>query len=138
VHLSDFRDRQVILAFYPADWSPVCGDELALFKELLPEFGKHGAQLMGISVGRVWCHAAYGRDRKLHFPLLADFEPRGAVSKKFGVYNPREGHSHRALFLSDGHGIVPWSYVSSEGVNPGADGVLRALDTLGEKETTHG
>src|SRR4051812_19523618 len=80
VHLSDFRDRQVILAFYPADWSPVCGDELALFKELLPEFGKHGAQLMGISVGRVWCHAAYGRDRKLHFPLLADFEPRGAVS----------------------------------------------------------
>lgn len=135
--LSEFRGRPVVLMFYPADWSPVCGNELALFNELLPEFGKYGAQLMGISVDGVWCHAAYARARKLHFPLLADFEPKGAVSKKFGVYNPRKGHSDRALFVIDPDGIVRWSYVSPEGVNPGADGVLRALDALGAKETTH-
>jgi len=80
VRLSEFRAGPMILAFYPADWSPVCGDELALFNELLPEFGKHNAQLMGISVDGVWCHAAYARDRRLHFPLLADYEPKGAVA----------------------------------------------------------
>src|SRR3954463_15832001 len=112
VRLRDFRDRPVILAFYPADWSPVCGDELALFNELLPEFGKHNAQLMGISVDGAWGHAAYARDRHLHFPLLADFEPKGAVSSKFGVYNRREGLSDRALFVIDGAGIIRWSYVS--------------------------
>ena len=137
VRLSDFRGRPVILACYPADWSPVCGDELALFNELLPEFAKHNAQLMGISVDGVWCHAAYARDRKLHFPLLADYEPKGAISKKYGVYNPREGHSDRALFVIDGDGIIRWSYVSPEGVNPGANGVLRALEALDAKETSH-
>src|SRR5689334_8431328 len=65
LRLRDFRGRPVILAFYPADWSPVCGDELALFNELLPEFSKHNAQLIGISVDGVWCHAAYARHRKL-------------------------------------------------------------------------
>jgi peroxiredoxin len=137
VRLIDFRGRPVILAFYPADWSPVCGDELALFNELLAEFGKYNAQLMGISVDGVWCHAAYARDRKLHLPLLADFEPKGRVSKKFGVYNPHAGHSVRALFVIDRDGIIRWFYVSPEGVNPGANGVLRALDALDAKETNH-
>src|SRR5881394_2936948 len=91
VRLSDFRGRPVVLVFYPADWSPVCGDELALFNELLPEFNKHDAQLIGISVDGVWCHDAFARDRKLHFPLLADFEPKGAVARQYGVYNPSEG-----------------------------------------------
>src|SRR3954463_8772665 len=99
VRLRDFRDRPVILAFYPADWSPVCGDELALFNELLPEFGKHNAQLMGISVDGVWCHAAYARDRKLHFPLLADFEPKGAVARSYCAYDQHAGHCERALFV---------------------------------------
>src|SRR4051794_33718738 len=116
VRFSDFCARPVILALYPADWSPVCGDdELALFNELLPEFGKHGAQLEGISVDGVWCRAAYMRDRNLRFPLLAAFEPKEAVSKKFSVCNPREGHSDRALFVSDADGIVRWSYVSPGG-----------------------
>src|SRR3954454_4634678 len=137
VRLSDFRGRPVVLVFYPADWSPVCGDELALFNELLPEFNKHDAQLIGISVDGVWCHSAYARDRKLHFPLLADFEPKGTVARKYGVYNNSEGHTDRALFVIDRDGIIRWSYVSPEGVNPGADGILRALEALDKKETTH-
>ena len=71
----------MILAFYPADWSPVCGDQMALYNEVLPEFQDYGAELLGISVDGVWCHAAFARDRKLHFPLLADFEPKGDVAR---------------------------------------------------------
>jgi peroxiredoxin len=91
VSLRDFRGHPVILAFYPADWSPVCGDQMALYNEVLPEFGRFQAQLLGISVDGVWCHAAFARDRKLHFPLLADFEPKGAVAKRFGVYRRPDG-----------------------------------------------
>src|SRR3954466_7513820 len=108
--LSELRGRPVILAFYPADWSPVCGDELALFNEVLPEFHKFGAELIGISVDGVWCHAAFASARHFHFPLLADFEPKGAVARQYGAYRTKEGHSERALFVIDGDGIIRWSY----------------------------
>jgi len=130
VSLADFRGRPVILAFYPADWSPVCGDQMALYNEVLPEFERYHAQLLGVSVDSVWCHTAFARDRKLHFPLLADFEPKGAVSRRYGAYRPGDGFSERALFVIDGEGIIRWSYVSPIDVNPGADGILRALDAL--------
>ena len=135
VKLSDFRGAPVILAFYPADWSPVCGDQMSLYNEILGEFRRHGAQLLGISVDGVWCHRAFADARKLHFPLLADFEPKGDVARAFGVYRTGEGISERALFVLDGDGVVRWSYVSPVGVNPGADGILEALEKLGgEKE----
>jgi peroxiredoxin len=130
VSLADFRGRPVILAFYPADWSPVCGDQMALYNEVLPEFERYNAQLLGISVDGAWCHAAFARDRRLHFPLLADFEPKGAVARRYGVYREGDGFSERALFVVDGDGIVRWSYVSPVDVNPGADGILRALEAL--------
>jgi peroxiredoxin len=130
VSLSDFRGQPVILAFYPADWSPVCGDEVTLFNEVLPEFGRYHAELMGISVDGVWCHLAFARDRKLRFPLLADFEPKGAVARCYGVYRRQDGVSERALFVIDATGTVHWSYVSPIGVNPGADGILEALESL--------
>src|SRR5229473_2000591 len=89
--LSELRGKPVILAFYPADWSPVCGDQMALYNEVLPEFKKHGAELLGISVDGAWCHAAFAKDRRLHFPLLADFEPKGAVAQTYGAYRPQDG-----------------------------------------------
>lgn len=131
VSLHDFRGRPVILAFYPADWSPVCGDQMVLYNEILPEFQRHGAELLGISVDGAWCHLAFAQQRRLHFPLLADFEPKGAVAQQYGVYRDGDGTSERALFVIDGDGIVRWSYLSPIGVNPGADGILRALETLG-------
>ena len=132
VALSDFVSQTVILVFYPADWSPVCTDQLALYNELLPLFGEHRAQVLGISVDGVWCHGAFARDRGLRFPLLSDFEPKGAVSRAYGVYSQQDGTSERALFVIDidGAGIVRWSYVSPSGVNPGADGILRALEAV--------
>lgn len=128
--LGELRGRPVILAFYPADWSPVCGDELALFNEVLPDFRAYGAELVGISVDGVWCHAAFARQRKFHFPLLSDFEPKGEVSRRYGAYRDEDGTSARALFVVDGDGIIRWSYLSPVGVNPGADGVLNALESL--------
>ena len=133
--LSDLKGRPVILAFYPADWSPVCGDQMALYNEVLSEFEGYGAKLLGISVDGVWCHRAFADGRKLHFPLLADFEPKGAVARRYGVYRDGDGFSERALFVIDGDGIIRWSYVSPIGVNPGADGILRALDAVASEGT---
>lgn len=133
VSLSEFRGRPVILTFYPADWSPVCTDQLALYQEVLPEFRRFNAELLGVSVDGVWSHLAFAKDRNLRFPLLADFEPKGQVARAYHVYQADEGTSERALYVIDAEGIVRWSYVSPAGVNPGADGILRALETLGEK-----
>jgi peroxiredoxin len=134
VSLSDFRGQPVVLAFYPADWSPVCGDQMTLYNEILPEFQKQGAELLGVSVDGVWCHAAFARDRKLHFPLLSDFEPKGALARNYGVYREGDGVSERALFVIDGEGIIRWSHVSPIGVNPGAAGILSALQGLKKEE----
>ncbi len=130
VALSDLRGKPVILAFYPADWSPVCGDQMALYNEVLPEFHKFGAEILGISVDGAWCHLAFAKDRRLHFPLLADFEPKGAVARQYGVYSNATGACERALFVLDANGIIRWSYVSPVAVNPGADGILDALEKL--------
>jgi peroxiredoxin len=130
VSLAEFRGSPVILAFYPADWSPVCTDQMALYQELLPEFHKFNAQLLGISVDGVWSHAAFAGDRNLRFPLLADFEPKGAAARAYHVYRDEDGTSERALFVIDAKGMVAWSYVSPVGLNPGADGILRALESL--------
>jgi peroxiredoxin len=128
--LSELRGRPVILAFYPADWSPVCGDQMALYNEILPEFKKNGAELLGISVDGVWCHDAFAKERHLHFPLMADFEPKGAVARAYAAYREEEGTSERALFVIDKNGVITWSYLSPVAVNPGADGILRALEEL--------
>jgi peroxiredoxin len=138
VSLSDFRGRPVILAFYPADWSPVCGDQMALYNEILPEFRKHHAELLGISVDGAWCHRAFSEQRKLHFGLLADFEPKGAVSRAYGAFREHEGTSERALFVIDGDGVIRWSYLSPVGINPGADGILEALESLDAAAATPG
>ena len=128
--LSELRGRPVILAFYPADWSPVCGDQMALYNEILPEFHKHRAELLGISVDGVWCHSAFAQERHLHFPLLADFEPKGAVARKYGAFRHEDGTSERALFVIDREGKIAWSYCSPVSINPGADGILEALENL--------
>jgi peroxiredoxin len=128
--LSDFLGQPVVLVFYPADWSPVCGDQLSLYNEVHPLFEQSGAQLIAVSVDGRWSHQAFAEHRNLRFPLLADFEPKGAVARRYGVYDEKGGTSERALFVIDADGIIHWSYVSPKGVNPGADGILNALESL--------
>jgi peroxiredoxin len=130
---SDFTGQPVVLAFYPADWSPVCSDQMVLYQEILPEFKKHNAQLLGISVDGVWCHLAFAKNRNIRFPLLSDFEPKGEVSRAYHAYREGDGYSERALFVIDSDGSIFWSYLSPVGVNPGADGILRALEDLANR-----
>jgi peroxiredoxin len=130
ISLNQYHGNPVILVFYPADFSPVCGDEMTLFNELLPEFQRLNTEVMGISVDGVWCHLAFSKEKNLKIPLLADFEPKGEVAKKYGVYRKKDGIAERALFLLDKDGIIRYSYVSPIGVNPGADGVLKALESI--------
>jgi peroxiredoxin len=128
--LANLRGKPVVLAFYPADWSPVCGDQIALYNEMMDEFSDYGAQVFGISVDGVWCHKAFAENRRIHFPLLSDFEPKGEISRRYGAYDREGGVSRRALFVIDGNGVIAWSYLSPIDVNPGADGIFAALDKL--------
>jgi len=135
VSLNDFRGQPVVLAFYPADWSPVCTDQLSLYAMVMPEFKKFNAELLAISVDNIWSHLAFAKDRKLNFPVLADFEPKGSISRKYGAYKEKIGESARALFVIDDKGIIRWSHLSPDGINPGADGILSALENLNEAQT---
>lgn len=132
--LSELRGSRVVLAFYPADFSPVCGDQMTLYSHIVPEFKKYGAEVLGISVDSSWCHKAFARDRNLHLSLLSDFEPKGAVSRAYSAYRAAEGVSERALFVIDESGVIRWSYLSPVGINPGADGILDALAALPARE----
>lgn len=131
--LSELKGQPVVLVFYPADWSPVCGDQLAVLNQVLPEFKKHDANLLGISVDGLWSHIAFAKARNLHFPLLSDFNPKGGVAAKYGAYRDKEGICERAIFVIDGKGIISWSYLSPIAENPGADGILEALEKLPKK-----
>jgi peroxiredoxin len=106
---------------------------VALYNEVLPEFKKLNAELLGISVDGVWCHQAFTEARHLHFPLLADFEQKGAVARAYGAYRASDGTTERALFVIDGEGVIRWSYCSPVDVNPGADGILAALEDIAQE-----
>jgi peroxiredoxin len=133
IELAKLRGAPVILAFYPADWSPVCSDQMALYQAVSSEFGRYDATLLGLSVDGVWCHRAFAENRGIEYPLLSDFEPKGEVARRYGVYDDAEGTSERALFVLDGQGSVVWSYLSPRDTNPGADGILAALDSIGRR-----
>jgi peroxiredoxin len=130
ISLSEFQGKRLIIAFYPADWSPVCGDQMALYNESLHFLRRHNAALVGISVDGKWCHLSFSQERNLHFPLLADFEPKGEVAKRYGVYDEQLGECKRALYILDEQGIVCWNHLSPTGINPGVDGILDALETM--------
>lgn len=130
VALGALAGNPVVLVFYPADWSSVCGDELLVFNQALPLIAKQKATVLGISVDSVWCHQAYRESRTLQFDLLADYHPKGAVGKQYGIYDSDGGFEGRALFVIDADGVIAWSYLSPTAVNPGVDGVLDALDGL--------
>ncbi|MBO9631547.1 MAG: redoxin domain-containing protein [Chitinophagaceae bacterium] len=133
--LSELRNKKIILAFYPADWSPVCDSQMNLYNEMGKYFSRHNAQLVGISVDSKWSHLAFSESNKFHFPLLSDFEPKGAISRLYEVYDAGTGECQRALYVIDENGIIRWNYLSPVGINPGADGILNALEELDKLKT---
>jgi peroxiredoxin len=126
----------VVLVFYPADWSPVCSDQLSLYQAIDYEFEAYGAAVLGISVDGVWCHRAFAEQRGLSFPLLADFEPKGEVSRRYGAYRTDDGVSERALFVIDHDGEIVWREIVAPEENPGADGILRALEGMTARQAS--
>lgn len=129
VSLADFAGRKLVVAFYPLDFSPVCTDQLSIYQEVLPEIEARGAKLVGISVDSQFCHAAFRERLSVTIPLLADFEPKGAVASAYGAYLPDWGHSNRSLVLIDGEGVVRWSYATEAPLEiPGANLIFDALD----------
>jgi peroxiredoxin len=134
VSLADVRGRRVILVFYPADWEPVSQEQLTLDQDHLAEFGRLGAVLLAISTDHLWCHSAFARAAGIAYPLLADSHPQGAVSRVYGVYDEQGGSSARALFVIDEHGIIQWSQTWPAAINPGLDGILTALESMGGED----
>jgi peroxiredoxin len=109
VKLSDFRGKKsVVLVFYPLDWSPTCTNEHACFVNDLKKFEQLDAQVLGISVDSAWSHKAFADKMGIHYSLLADFQPRGAVGEKFGVYLSDKGITGRAIVIVDRDGKVAW------------------------------
>jgi peroxiredoxin len=135
LRLSELNNKKVILAFYPADWSPVCDSQMTLYNEMEKYFARHNAQLIGISVDSKWSHLAFIERNNFQFPLLSDFEPKGEVARLYEVYDERTGECKRALYVIDEYGVIRWSYLSPVGINPGADGILNALEEMDSVET---
>ncbi len=130
IQLSQLHRRPVVLVFYPADNSPVCSNQLALYNQALPIFKRYNAAIFGISTDSPDSHKSFANNLNLAFPLLADNDPVGAIARTYGVFDEENQNSERALFVLDGSGIVQWSYVSPKNINPGADGILTALEKL--------
>ncbi len=120
----------MVLIFYPRDESAVCSSQLALYNEALALFQEHNAKLLAISVDDLASHESFSRALNLKIPLLADSNPPGEVAQAYGVLNKKDGRSERALFVVDDQGFIRWSHLSPRGINPGADGILDALESL--------
>jgi len=131
VSLHDFRGRPVILVFYPLDWSPSCSDQLSLYQAESGEFDKYAAQLLAVSVDSIYSHGAWAAVRGLSFPLLADFQPKGEVARRYQVWRPKEGFCERALYVVDKDGMIRYSYVSPKlDQVPDIYELYRVLDSL--------
>jgi peroxiredoxin len=128
VSLRDFRGRTLVLVFYPADFSPVCTDQLNIYQEVMPQLEEQGAALVGVSVDGAFCHKAFQQHQGLTMPLLADFHPKGEVAKAYGVWSDDYGVASRALVMVAPDGVVQWSYSSPPLEVPGANLIFDALE----------
>ena len=132
VSLADFRGRKVMLVFYPLDFSPVCTDQLSLYQEVLEQIEERGTSLVGISVDSAWAHRAFREKLGITIPLLADFEPKGAVTRSYGAFLDKVGHGNRSLVLVDEEGLVAWVHESPTPLEiPGANLIFDALESAG-------
>jgi peroxiredoxin len=131
VALADFRGRPVLLVFYPADFSPVCTDQLSAYQESLSEFESRGVQLIAISVDSAFCHKAFGSHLGVTMPLLADFHPKGEVARAYGLWSDKYGVAGRALVLIDPDGVVEWAHRAPALEYPGTDLIFQKLARFG-------
>lgn len=128
VKLADFRGKKnVVIMFYPLDWSPVCTNEHACVVNDMKKFDTLDAQVLGLSVDSAWSHKAYAEKMGINYPLLADFNPRGAVAAQFGVYLADKGITGRAIAIVDKGGKIAWFKNYDIPVVPDINEVAQAL-----------
>lgn len=131
VRLSSYRGSNVVLAFYPADWSPVCTSELTLIQEVYEQIRGYHAEVVGVSTDGPWSHRAWADNQHLTFPLLSDFWPHGEVARKYGVFLGNAGIANRAMFFIDADGILRSTWVApSPDIAPGLNIIFDALDEI--------
>jgi peroxiredoxin len=129
VSLASFRGKKrVVLVFYPLDWSPVCTNEHVCLVNDMKRFDHLDAQVLGLSVDSVWSHKAYAEKMGITYPLLADFQPRGAVAEKYGVFLADKGITGRAISIIDRDGNLAWHKNYDIPVVPPMDEVAKALE----------
>jgi peroxiredoxin (alkyl hydroperoxide reductase subunit C) len=128
VSLADFSGQKLLLVFYPLDFSPVCTDQLSIYQEVKPEIAAKGASIVGVSVDSPYAHKAFQEKLGIDFPLLADFEPKGEVSRAYDAYYDGAGHARRTLVLVDENGVVAWAHEAPSPLEvPGANLIFDAL-----------
>jgi peroxiredoxin (alkyl hydroperoxide reductase subunit C) len=128
VSLEDLRGQTSVLVFYPLDFSPLCTDQLNVYNEVLDDLERLGAKLYGVSVDSAYCHKAFQSELGIRIPLLADFHPKGAVAKAYGVYDERWGSATRSLVMIDPDLKVTWSHRAPSPLEiPGANLIFDAL-----------
>jgi len=133
VDLNNYRGKNVVLAFYPADWSPVCTNELTLFQETLDDIHGYNAEILGISVDGKYSHRAWAEQKHLTFPLLSDFWPHGAVAQQYSVFDLHTGLCKRALFFIDPSGVIHDTWVAEDPeIAPGLNIVFKSLEHMQE------
>lgn len=131
VKLSDYRGKNVVLAFYPADWSDICTNQLSIYQEHLEQIRSHNAEVLAISVDGRESHKAWAAQQGIGFPLLSDFWPHGAVAEQYGVFWSHVGISNRALFFIDADGVIRHTWVGEHpGMSPDLDIVFDALKQI--------
>jgi mycoredoxin-dependent peroxiredoxin len=131
IKLSDFAGKKnVVLVFYPLDWSPVCTNEHACMVNEMKAFETLDAEVLGVSVDSVWSHKAYAEKMGIHYSLLADFHPRGAMSEKYGVYLPEKGITGRSIIIVNKDGKVAWVKNYDIPVVPDLNEVAAALQQV--------
>jgi peroxiredoxin len=129
ISLEDLRGQTSVLVFYPADFSPVCTEQLNVYQEVLGELEQQGVKLYGISVDSAFCHNAFRKHLGVTIPLLADFHPKGDVARKYGVWAGSHGVAARALVMIGPDLVVKWAHRSPSPLEiPGANLIFDALE----------
>lgn len=128
--LSDYKGKTVLLAFYPADFSPTCSEEHACFVNDLKRFESVNAQVLGISVDNIWSHKAFAEKLNISYPLLADFHPKGKVASLYGLYLEDMGITNRATVIIDKDGIVRYVKIYDIPTQRDNEELLKALEEL--------
>lgn len=135
IRLSDYRGKNVILFFWPLDFTFVCPTEIVAFSDAYDQFKERNTEVLGASVDSQYTHLAWTRTPReegglgpVRFPLISDITHQ--ISRSYGVYLEDKGVALRGLFLIDSNGIVRHMLVNDLPLGRSVEEALRIVDAL--------